>query len=155
MSYYSLHVKPVRIFHHRPVRKHMRQCTGNINRNLMKSGKKTRPLHGWVNTRDHFLYSGSKQVTRMADREKLDALSLLREGLRYEGTGASHVFVILGASVSVQTVARALTRTCILACKVCKSLHCACAVCTDNMFTMSDNVLSCNESKIFYAWAVH
>eukprot|EP00105_Crassostrea_gigas_P011810 XP_011427632.1 PREDICTED: glucose-6-phosphate 1-dehydrogenase [Crassostrea gigas] len=36
--------------------------------------------------------------TRMADREKLDALSLLREGLRYEGTGASHVFVILGAS---------------------------------------------------------
>lgn len=89
--------------------------------------------------------------TRMADREKLDALSLLREGLRYEGTGASHVFVILGASVSVQTVARALTRTCILACKVCKPLHCACAVCTDNMFTMSDNVLSCNESKIFYA----
>lgn len=87
--------------------------------------------------------------TRMADREKLDALSLLREGLRYEGTGASHVFVILGASVSVQTVARALTRTCILACKVCKSLHCA--VCTDIMFTMSDNVLSCNESKIFYA----
>lgn len=89
--------------------------------------------------------------TRMADREKLDALSLLREGLRYEGTGASHVFVILGASVSVQTVARALTRTCILACKVCKSLHCACAVCTDIMFTMSDNVLSCNESKKFHA----
>lgn len=54
--------------------------------------------------------------TRMADREKLDALSLLREGLRYEGTGASHVFVILGASVSVQTVARALTRTCIALC---------------------------------------
>lgn len=57
-----------------------------------------------------------RKQTRMADREKLDALSLLREGLRYEGTGASHVFVILGASVSMQTVARALTRTCILAC---------------------------------------
>ncbi|XP_055999939.1 glucose-6-phosphate 1-dehydrogenase-like isoform X1 [Ostrea edulis] len=36
--------------------------------------------------------------TRMAAREKLDALSLLREGLQFEGTGASHVFVILGAS---------------------------------------------------------
>ena len=39
--------------------------------------------------------------TRMAEREKLDVLSLLREGLKYGGTGASHVFVILGASVSM------------------------------------------------------
>lgn len=46
MSYYLLHVQAVRIFHHRPVRKHVRQCTGNINRNFMKSGTKTRPLHG-------------------------------------------------------------------------------------------------------------
>lgn len=143
MSYYLLHVQAVRIFHHRPVRKHVRQCTGNIN------GKKDTPPSRMSKHQGSLPVFGKQ--TRMADREKLDALSLLREGLRYEGTGASHVFVILGASVSVQTVARALTRTCILACKVCKSLHCACAVCTDIMFTMSDNVLSCNESKIFHA----
>lgn len=51
--------------------------------------------------------------TRMAAREKLDALSLLREGLQFEGTGASHVFVILGASVSTRLGMCALTCTCI------------------------------------------
>ena len=52
--------------------------------------------------------------TRMAEREKLDVLSLLREGLKYGGTGASHVFVILGASVSTHANhCRELTCTCI------------------------------------------
>lgn len=40
-------------------------------------------------------------------------------------------------------------------CKVCKFLYCVCVVCIDIMFMMLDNVLFCNELKIFYVWVVY
>lgn len=53
---------------------------------------------------DILLPVADEYLGKMAVQGKVDMLSILRDELAYEGGAASHVFVVLGASVSTLCV---------------------------------------------------